>query len=346
MFATGILKIELHPKLNRLYVQCINDPLIYVIEATSAIVIQTIHVSNDLQSFSNLIERKIFTISPCGSLIFMNNSQNHEIIECFQLSNEEKIGQYPLPISIATRTFRLTSISCHPTKNLMACTIFGDSITSNLFVLCHESVKATPSITANSMASTIKHSGEMINSDALHTFRSTSDSHTNASNAIASILEQIDDLFFMAVQSPSHISDFERLKDMQFTLQKLQISTERRASDHCQTDKLPNSMHTTEASNSDVSYSNNVHAHSQAPIAQHTHCKQYDTLNNVAETAGNIYEHASSSNASSKHTFVLERAPVHTQQTNGHCKNDMNNTYSISSASEQSDLVSEINNSK
>lgn len=329
IFPTGVLVIELHPKLNRLYVQCVNDPILYVIETTSAVVIQTMQLSDDIQSFPNASERKLFTISPCGSLIFTNLS-HHEKIDCFQLSHAEKIGQFLVPLSIAARSFKVTSIAFHPTMNLMACTVFGDLIDSSIFLAYHDDGKA------NMPAKYDKN--EFSLASELYGPRSNVPI-ISSSNTIASILEQIDHLFFMAVHSPKSINDLERLKKMQTTLQNLQNSTTDRLN---KTETLIMKKNHSQANNSDLSSGSNITQlygrDENESMDQARKAPIHDTLQDCRITVENDAENSTNS---SKHTFVLETAPLQKQQMSG----DGNNTYSIaSSASEQSDLVSEINN--
>lgn len=114
IFPKSIARIELHAKFNRLYVQCINDPLIYVIETTSVVVVQTIkysdHDHNTVMEIWNS-----FTISPCGSMLFVK-CPNDDQIKCMRLSNEEQIAEIRIPISCK---YSITSLAYHPNKNLL-----------------------------------------------------------------------------------------------------------------------------------------------------------------------------------------------------------------------------------
>lgn len=127
--------MELHVKSNRLYVQCVNDPLIYAIETTSAIIVKTIRFADDYHITLEL--RNTFTVSPCGTVIF-TKSAHEDQIKCIRISNEEHLGQFRIPISLTTKKYAVTSLCYHPSKDLISCSIFGDTIHSCLFLLCHE----------------------------------------------------------------------------------------------------------------------------------------------------------------------------------------------------------------
>lgn len=333
IFPTGVVIIELHPKLNRLYVQCINDPLLYVIETTSAVVIQTMQLSNDIPQFPNASERKLFTISPCGSFIFTNVSHDDKV-DCFQLSNEENIGKFLIPSSIAARSFKVTSITYHPTLNLMACTVFGDLIDSSLFLAYHDNGKTNMTPKYPQHIDTIDFSV----SSGLYGSKSNVPI-ISSSNTVASILEQIDHLFFMAVQSPKSINDLERLKNMQTTLQNLQNSTADRLN---KTETLIMEKNLSQANSRALSSgSNMMELRAHVENESKHQANEEPIRNRLQDRRITVNSDAENSTTSSKHTFVLESAPLQMQQMSV----DGNNTYSIaSSASEQSDLVSDINN--
>lgn len=202
IFPKSIVRIELHVKFNRLFVQCTNDPLIYVIETTSAVVIQTIKYSDhDHNAFMEI--RSTFTVSPCGSLLFVK-SPNDDQLKCIRLSNEEQIAEIRIPISLTTCKYSITSLAYHPNKNLLVCSIFGDLINASLFFICNET-------------DTEQHTHPPGDVNEFYAFQALDEWQKNheqefiqatddgiKSIAIDSILNRIDDLFFMAIQNPKH----------------------------------------------------------------------------------------------------------------------------------------------
>lgn len=204
VFPSSILRIELHLKNNRIYIQCLNDPLIYVIEITSAMVMQTIE--------SPLEKRNTFTTSPCGTFIFTNGI-NNEQIKCIRISNTIESTYCRLPIPLTTKLYSITSICCHPTKDLFACTLFGNSISFCLYLMHHD----------NGLAHNRSVHGESLERDIRNLERWNGIRlNDNASNTFDAILHRIDDLFSIAIQSPKHFSEYEQLKQMQIDLEKLQ----------------------------------------------------------------------------------------------------------------------------
>lgn len=215
--------MEFHVKIHHLYVQCFNDPIIYVIEATSAIVIQTIKVTNE--EMISLEIRNTFTVSPCDALIFTKCPKEDQI-KCVQITNQEKIGQFRIPISLATRKYTVTSMSYHPTKNLIACTIFGDSISSCLFLMYNDT-DGLSKLHETSRLDEVRNSDgnifeEMQNIQTLDMFDGN---EIKSGPALASILNRIDDLFSIAIQSPKHTNDYGRLNDMHVFLQKIRTDS-------------------------------------------------------------------------------------------------------------------------
>lgn len=139
-----------------------------------------------------------FTISPCGFLIF-TKSPHEDQIKCFRISNEECIGQFRIPLSFIAKKYTVTSLSYHPYKDLIMCTVFG-LIHSCMFLLCDE------------RNLTIKNGsdfeGHIRNLQECQTSQSQEVIKTNEINCI---LNRIDDLFFMAIRSSVGFMDMELL---------------------------------------------------------------------------------------------------------------------------------------
>lgn len=204
VFPTSILRIEWHPKSNRIFVQCLNDPLIYGIDITSAIVTQTIETA--------LETRHTFTISPCGTFIFTNGIKDDQI-ECIRILDANERTHFRLPISLTTRKYLITSLTFHPTKNIIACTLFGSSMNFCLYLMHHDNGHE-------------KSIGEDLRLD-LHSIDQwnglrSKESAICGSEALEAILHRIDDLFCIAIQSPKHFAEYEQLKQMQMDLEKFQ----------------------------------------------------------------------------------------------------------------------------
>lgn len=236
IFPKSIARIELHAKLNRLFVQCINDPLIYTVETTSAVVIQTIKYSD--HDHNALLEfRHTFTVSPCGSLLFVK-SPNEDQLKCIRLSNEEQIAEIRMPISLTTRKYSVTSLAYHPNKNLMVCSIFGDSINASLFFICNESDTEQGGQQSNDLNEFYGFNDNLNQSyHALDEWQKNHEQEFIAATdngiksiAIDSILNRIDDLFFMAIRSPKRNEDDDggggqndQFKEVQEFLEKIRI---------------------------------------------------------------------------------------------------------------------------
>lgn len=236
IFPKSITRIELHAKLNRLFVQCSDDPLIYSIETTSAVVIQTIKYSD--HDHNTLLEiRNTFTVSPCGSLLFVK-CPNNDQINCMRLSNEQQIVEIPLPISLTTRKYSITSLAYHPSKNLIVCSIFGDLINSSLFLICYETDIEQSSQPPND-ANQLYDSNDLNLNRSFHALDQWQKNHEQdfiaatdngiKSIAIDSILNRIDDLFFMAIRSPKHsddnAADIDQFKEVQEYLEEIHINS-------------------------------------------------------------------------------------------------------------------------
>lgn len=296
IFPNGIVRIELHTKSNRLYVQCVNDPLIYVIETTSAIVVKTMKFLNDDPIKADT--RSTFTISPCGSLIFTKSPHENQI-KCIRISNEMHAEQFRLPISIITKTYAVTSLSYHPTKDLIACAIFGDLIQSCMFLFCNSVDDAnnigTPSIQTENNAHDYD---PMMN---LQEYYNVQSHDTINTDGIKSILNRIDDLFFMAVRSS--IVENDQFKDMELLLQKLSLESK---------SMPPNVMQRQGAS--------------QSTRTEEEHSMFYDTSNESngpeycnqtsrqLQSIGNSAKSNDSQSSNSKHTFQIFKSEKSTQQ--------------------------------
>lgn len=204
VFPTSILRIELHPKSNRIFVQCLNDPLIYVIDITSTIVTQTIE--------TDLGTSRTFTISPCGTFI-LTNGRNEDQIKCIRILDAKESTHFRLPISLTTRKYLITSLTFHPTKNIIACTLFGKSMNFCLYLMYHDN----RNIHEKSIGENLRFDSTSI--DQWNGFR-FEESARFGSEALDFFLQRIDDLFRIAIYNPKHFTEYEQLK--QVNLQKLQ----------------------------------------------------------------------------------------------------------------------------
>lgn len=215
--------MDLHVKSNRLYIQCINDPLIYAIETTSAIVIQTVKCTDETDVMPM---RNTFTTSPCGSLVFTTNCHEDQI-KCFRISDGVCMGQIRIPISLMVKKYAVTSLAYHPSKNVIACSIFGSSIRSCLFLMCNESDDDK-----KGRESFIRDEDDY-NERELSEWRNIRPQDIMSMSEgkpaeFESILNRIDELFFLAIRSPNHMKDAKgQLIDVQLLLQKFSMATSR-----------------------------------------------------------------------------------------------------------------------
>lgn len=200
--------------------QCINDSVVYAIETTSAEVIQTIKCTDGGHYL--LETRNAFTTSPCASLIF-TKCPSEDQIKCIRISNGVQIGQFRIPISLTTRKYSVTSLSFHPSKNLIACSIFGDMISSSLFLFCSEADNVKREHDRFSRCEDdFKHDFNALEEWPKIQSKKSTTSGGSSSVAFDSILNRIDDLFFMAIRSPKHTEDTDQFREMKLFLQKFQ----------------------------------------------------------------------------------------------------------------------------
>lgn len=346
IFPKSIARIELHAKSNRMYVQCINDPLVYAIEITSAVVIQTIKYADE--GHTSLDTRNTFTVSPCESLLF-TKCPSEDQIKCIRVSNEEQFGQMRIPISLATRKYSVTSLTYHPSKNLIACSIFGDVISSCLFVMYNESdvmKKEHDSRYEDDLQHDI-HALEEWHNGRSQEFGDTAEVGIK-SIAIDSILNRIDDLFFMAIRSPQQ-DDTDQFKEMQQFLEKLRLESPKMLTDGNQRSA------TTPNGKSDVS--NKVEAYLTELSSASGESKKGEPKSNSLFEKPNVrasWQLQSTSKVSSKsddshsdsshHTFEVTKPAKQKTQSKRSDDNEMSNaTYSIESdMSKRSNLTFEI----
>lgn len=358
IFPKSIVRIELHAKFNRLFVQCINDPLIYTIETTSAVVIQTVKYSD--HDHNALLEfRNSFTVSPCGSLLFVK-SPNDDQLKCIRLSNEEQIAEIRVPISLTTRKYSVTSLAYHPNKNLMVCSIFGDSISSSLLFMCNEAdteQSGQPSNDLNEFCDlndNLNQSYHALDEWQKHheqEFIAATDKGIK-SIAIDSILNRIDDLFFMAIRSPKQTDDGsggrgdggdggvnDQFKEVQEFLEKIRLdSSESKVNGH----RFAVDDHSDERDNHLNAHSNESSSRSGGDSNRHD-SKGYRMLPVTKQSARNA-----SQSDTSHHTFDVEPSAIKQRNTVAVPKDDDNEpsnaTFSVQSdnTSNQSNLTFEI----
>lgn len=215
--------MDLHVKSNRLYIQCINDPLIYAIETTSAIVIQTVKYTDETDIMPM---RNTFTMSSCGSLIFTTNCHEDQI-KCFRISDGVCVGHIRIPISLMVKKYAVTSLAYHPNKNVIACSIFGSSIRSCLFLMCNETDDDK-----KEREPFIRDEEDYVERDisGWHDLRSqgmmSMSMNEMKPTEFESILNRIDELFFLAIRSPNHMEDAKgQLIDVQSLLHNFSMAT-------------------------------------------------------------------------------------------------------------------------
>lgn len=353
LFPTSVLKIELHPKSNRLYVQCANDPLIYVIETTSAIVMQTLNTSIGSGLEFSQQKRSTFNISPCGSKIFTSNSIENRI-ECINLTNISERNFFHIPVSLATRKMSITSFSYHPQKHLLATGIFGDILNASLYLIAYENETAskTNQMKASdfSFGKDVDLERDLHKLEEWHNIRTINNNVDNKfkPNTFDSILNRIDDLFFMAIQTPKHTDDYEQLKDMQSALEKLQrlsqvqIPTSPNERDAVQTEYIENvnEKHKIDLrSHSESSESINI-------VGTVEHVEKNDQIVFFDKKQKRNERKKSNDSKSSHGTFVLNETQNKKANKQLSDEDAKDGTYSIqSNGSERSNLTFEIKKS-
>lgn len=353
IFPKSITRIELHAKSNRLYAQCINDPFVYAIEITSGVVIQTIKYADEGHASFEL--RNTFTVSPCGTLIF-TKCLNEDQIKCIRVSNDEQIGQFRIPISLATRKYSVTSLTYHPDKNLMACSIFGDVINSCLFMMYSE-------------CDSRKEEHDFVNRydvDLEPNFHTLDEWRTNRTHAIngddfntgigiKSILNRIDDLFFMAIRSPQNDDGIDQFKEMQQFFDKFHMESSQMIGDG-------NENMASHSQNQVVEQSDKIDAHSNEISSASGESKKGDFKSNSLfekSTGRKSWQLQSTTKLSSKsnndslsdssnHTIEDSQPYKETNRTKNSDDHELSNaTYSIeSNTSKRSNLTFEISTAK
>lgn len=353
IFPKSIARIELHAKFNRLFVQCINDSLIYIIETTSAVLIQTIEYSDH-----TLLEfRNTFTVSPCGSLLFVK-SPNDDELKSIRLSNEEEIAEIRLPIPLTTRKYSITSMAYHPNKNLMVCSIFGDAINSSLFLMCNDTDTEQNGQQSNDLNEFYDLNDNLNQSyHALDKWKKNHEQEFIAATdngiksiAIDSILNRIDDLFFMAMRSPKQNDDGsggpptgdagsnDQFKEVQEFLEKIRIDSSE--------SKLNGHQFVIE--NQTVERENHLYSNEPSSHSGDSHRLDLNGYRMLPVTKPNVRNVTESQSDTSHHTFDVEPSASKQHDTVLLPKNDDNEqsnaTFSVQSdsTSNQSNLTFEI----
>lgn len=335
--------------------------MIYTIETTSAVVIQTIkysdHDHNALMEF-----RHTFTVSPCGSLLFVK-SPNEDQLKCIRLSNEEQIAEIRMPISLTTRKYSVTSLAYHPSKNLMVCSIFGDSISASLFFICNDSDTEQSGQQSNDLNEFYGFNDNLNQSyHALDEWQKNHEQEFIAATdngiksiAIDSILNRIDDLFFMAIRSPKQNEDDEggggggggqndQFTEVQEFLEKIRIdSSESKVNGH------RFSIENERRNRDDTeSYGNN---HSNGPSSHSGDSSRHDSkgYRMLPVTKLNLRSDDASQSDTSHHTFDVEpmamkRDTVAIPKIDDNEHEQSNATFSVQSdsTSNQSNLTFEV----
>ena len=319
----------MHIKSNRLYIQCVNDPLIYAIETTSAIVVKTIRFADDYHITLEL-RNTTFTISPCGSLIF-TKSPHEDQVKCIRISNEEIVGQFRIPISLSTKKYSCTSLCYHPSKDLISCSIFGDTIHSCLFLLCHESEEQS-----KRHGSVVRCKEEISWEHDLSTlqqwYNNRSQDITNSADDIAldSILSRIDDLFFMAIRSPKSVVDTEQLKDMQTFLQKFDSAQMQRPDD----EKASQESQNNKDEQDNIVFLNDGKRNDTIAMPTRLSFQMQSTANNPSSNSNDTKSN------SSRHTFNISKGTA--AKTKSIPKQNSDDANTLSDGSEPSNRTFEV----
>lgn len=319
-------------KSNRLYIQCVNDPLIYAIETTSAIVVKTIRFADDYHITLEL-RNTTFTVSPCGSLIF-TKSPHEDQVKCIRISNEEIVGQFRIPISLSTKRYSCTSLCYHPSKDLISCSIFGDTIHSCLFLVCHESEEQS-----KRHGSVVRCKEEIGWEHDLNTiqqwYNNRSQDITNTADDIAldSILSRIDDLFFMAIRSPKTTVDTEQLKEMQTFLQKFDSAPTQRPDD----EKASRESQDNKDEQDNVVFLNNEKFIDSIAMPTRLSLQMQSTTNHTSTNSNDTQ-----SNNSSRHTFNISKEQA--AKTKSISKRISDHANTLSDGSQPSNRTFEVSN--
>lgn len=307
--------------------------MIYAIETSSAIVIHTIRSTDEMHDMKI---RNIFTVSPCGTFIFTKCSQEEQI-NCFRISDGDCVGQIRVPHSLITKKYAVTSISYHPTKNLIAYSIFGSNIHSCLFQLCSdlepfkqqndETYLKTENDRRLEYDSFKFHDLQAIQSQDLNDIKSV---------AIESILSRIDDLFFLAIRSPQHANAKEQLMNMQLILEKFSQESMQQNKDDTIQNMIQNAQGRKENSLSNVTHSissgsnESKNSKLKSDLIDELRAKAWQMESKNEISAKSI----DSESSSSHHTFQIDRISNEKELSNA--------TYSIQSDSDGNQQTKDV----
>lgn len=283
--------------------QTIKDPIIYSIEIISGTVIQSIGEQNAQRTNVH----KPFTLSPCGSHLF---TSNNNAIECWHCLNDKKMAQIQISISLDS-TF-ISSLSYHPNKFLMACSVYGDASNVCMLLLNYENNDLNQMNDSN--LSNYDRSNDL-DRDLMALERwncaraKTLYENGNTLHTFNNILNRIDDLFFMAIKSPNRTDDYKQRKQYDKLLEKLENPIQ-----FIGNSEFDSNESLTEIESNDPLKSLNRNANAEQTIESLD--KQTNDNRNDSESTFN-----------SNHTYVVEKIIVNSNNNNEQNKNDV--TYEI-----------------
>lgn len=296
--------IELDAKGYRLYVQGVNDSLIHSIEITSGIVIQTIGESHVQCS----IGRQTFTVAPCGSMWF--KSIDGAKIGCWNQSNADAVNTLKLPI-VGGRAF-ISSLIYHPSKLLLACTIYGDTKSTCILLMGCENINGM-----HQPLQTIQNDNDHDETVSAYIEMPSSKKLVPAARTLGTfgnILNRIDDLFALAIKSPNRTDDYKQRKQLEISLQQLKAPIQLLSSDLNGSEQAVDSMNSTE-------------------------CENYNKSSKLVEHSDSSSIHSNNSK-NSNNTFTLERPSKSDDDAND------DHTFNVENSDQNSNATLKIENER
>lgn len=304
-FPFSVSKIELDTKGHRLYAQGINDPFIHSIEITSGVVIQSIGDSH----VQCIVDRQTFAVSTCDSILFKSNGASK--IVCWNQLNNNDVHTLKLPIS-GGRAF-ISSLMYHPTKFSLVCTIYGDTKGTCLLLMGYENEKRMQQpLPSNQHVNHCddKESNERIEIPSPKKFVPA----TRTFSTFGNILNRIDDLFALAMNSPNCTDDYKQRKQLEISLQQLKAPIQLLSSDINGSEQVFDSTHSTEAENNERPL-NTASKSAELTESSSTQSNNTFTLEKVSKSDIDVAEDNDDDDANDDHTFNVENSDQNSNAT-------------------------------
>lgn len=240
-----------------------------------------------------LNRRAAFALSP-GSIAFLSSPRASNEVDCWDALSGSKISTIKLPFSEGGSF--ISALTHHPYKPLLACSMYNSSDCC-LALTRYENASSRTECSRKTQSDVGTLPADRI--DREHQLERPEDGGT-----LRSILSWLDNLFRVAIHSPNHTDDYKQQRQIQITLDQLQLPLQLVSSD---LNMYSSEEQSFEFHNKQTDYAEHAKASSDKHNSSDSNSQHTFTVEEPALVQRASKQNSDNSSEANDHTYSIER---------------------------------------